>query len=73
MGYTKFEIEQELPFEIRMCWGFSQQLGLENNADEIINFDGKRNLKFNVIWKIDSEDNSEYCERKNRVPIEVII
>ena len=70
MCYAKFEIEKELPFELRMDWGFGKKMKITINSDEIVTFD-KRNKKFQVIWKDLTKANDEFCHRKNRLPVDV--
>ena len=70
MCYAKFDIEKELPFELRMDWGFNKKINITINSDEIVTFD-KRNKKFQVIWIDVSKANDEYCHRKKRLPVDV--
>ena len=67
---AKFDIEEELPFELKMRWGFNNCVDITSHSDEIVTFD-KRNKKFQVIWDDVSKSNDGFCERKNRLPVDI--
>ena len=70
MGYTKFEIKQELPFELRLQRIFGNKMSIENDADKMVTF-VEIYERLHVIWNDESKMNSEYCKRKNRLPVDV--
>ena len=70
MDYIKFEIEEELPFELRMDWGFNSKISIKNDPNTIVSFD-KTNVQFAVIWDDVSKTNAEYCKRENRLPVDI--
>ena len=45
INYTKFEIEKDLPFGLRFCYGWNDKQVITNKSEEIVTFD-KKNMKF---------------------------
>ena len=69
MRYTKFDIYSELPFTLKMLWGFNGKKEIINNP-EILSLN-KSIMTFEVFWDDDRKCDAKYYKMENRIPVQV--